>query len=89
MVLQILAGYLIVRRRSASSEAQSSIDRAIDASDRLIEAMKNAKRDPVLGIVMNLLQHRHNTPYVTTVYQADAEMKSAMDAKRLNGSSPD
>jgi hypothetical protein len=57
--------------------------RAVAASDDLIRRMRDssASGDPVRAVMADLWQQRHNVPYVTTVYEAVAEMSAAVDQK--------
>lgn len=64
---------------------RSCIDIAIRASDELIETMRAARNGPVGMIAADLFKHRNNPHYITTIYEANAEMKSAVDMKRSNG----
>lgn len=56
-------------------------ERALDESKKLIERMREASisGDPVRGIFADMWLERHNIPYVTTMFEANEEMKSATD----------
>lgn len=81
--LHAIARYLLPRRRRVRPPNRN-VELALAATDELIERMRasSASNDPVRAIMANLWEQRHNVPYVTTIFEADAEMKSAVDSKR-------
>lgn len=81
--LHAMSRYLTVKRERP--RATPAIDMALAASDDLIERMRSSTMsgDPVRGIMSNLWEQRHNVPYLTTMYEANAEMTAAIEtAKR-------
>jgi len=74
--------YFTVRRQRPRSTTNS--DLLMLASDDLIQRMRSssASGDPVRGIMSNLWEQKHNIPYITTMYEANAEMQSATDAAK-------
>jgi hypothetical protein len=63
------------------TRGQAAYRRAMEVSDDLISQMRNASslRDPGRSVVADIWKRRHNVPFMTTVYEAVAEMKSATD----------
>lgn len=62
-------------------------DRAMRASDDLLERMKEAGRemDAVRAVMADILSGAQNVPFMTTVYQAVQEAKVGPDSMRESG----
>ena len=63
------------------TRGQTAYKRAMEVSDDLIFRMREASssNDPVRSVVVDILKRGHNIPFLTTVYEAVEEMKSATD----------
>ena len=63
------------------TRGQAAYRRAMEVSDDLISQMRQASslRDTGRSVVADIWKRRHNVPFMTTVYEAVAEMKSATD----------
>jgi hypothetical protein len=53
-------------------------DAAMVAVDDLIHRLQSSTRRPPRGVIADIVQHRANVPYMTTIFEANAEMKSAV-----------
>jgi hypothetical protein len=71
--------WLIFGRRVPSSGILAS-DRAFDETDSLIDRMREASqsKDAFRAVMADLWAQRHNIPYMTTMFEANAEMRSAV-----------
>ena len=51
-------------------------EQAIAESESLINSLREASRSshPVRDLVRDIWNHRRNTPYITTIYEANQEM---------------
>lgn len=74
-----------LRNESAQrSPVLDKADAALHQLDELIERLRHARHHPVRGLISDLVEYRHNVPYVTTLFEANEEMKSAAQ-HHING----
>ena len=75
------------KEKSAGSTAARE---AIAVSGELIKQMQEKSRsnDPARALMADVWAQRHNVPYVTTMYEANQEMKSGL-ADRVGNANGD
>lgn len=69
------------------SPGEAAYRRAMAETGELIERMRKASAsgDPIRGVMADLWFQRHNVPYVTTIFEANAEMSAAVSQNKPPG----
>ena len=60
-------------------------DVAMTSLDDMIDRLRKGTRHPVRSLVSDIIRNRDNIAYMTTVYEANAEMRSAVNQTANGG----
>lgn len=78
----MILAWLWPRSDSHSPRVLSMFDHAIRELDELASDIRGSARHPARGLIADIIEHRDNPHYLTTVFEANAEMKDAADQLR-------
>lgn len=78
----MILAWLWPRSDAAPPRALSRFDDALRELDELVSDIRGGARHPVHGLIADIIEHRDNAPYLTTLFEANAEMKDAADQIR-------
>jgi hypothetical protein len=61
------------------TRGNAAFKRAMEVSGDLISHLREASNDPASTVMADIWAHHKNVPFMTTIYEAVAEMTSATD----------